>query len=241
MGLDKIDFCILYELHYNARIPLSLLAKKAHLSKQNLNYRLKKLVKEGVITGMMSVIDVHQLGHLTYRVYLRYKGVNREKEKEIIHYLNAHPTILWFASVSGNWDIELVFTARNFIHFNNLFKKIREDIGNYFSKYNVSMSIVNYHLNRDYLLDKPHLEFNSNYYGFEPKDEKLDSVDTKILVELSKNCRQSNHEIGQKVGVSYHTIKDRIKKLEEKKIISSHRIKIDLEKINRLHYKALLL
>ncbi len=240
MKLDKIDFKILYELHYNARRSITELAKRVGISKQNVNYRLKKLIQDEVITGFMSVIDIHHLGYLTYRVYIRYRGVDKEREDEIIKYLNNREDVLWLVSLSGNWDLEVVFIARNFIHFNNIFKKVKEDVGSSFSKYNLSMSIVNYHLNRDYLLDKPHKEFASNYYGFEPKQEKLDNLDIKVLTELSKNCRQSNQEMGQKFGVSYHTIKERIKKLEEKKIISSHRIKLNLDKLNRLYYKALL-
>ena len=46
MSLDKTDFKILYNLDYNARIPLSALATKTGMSKQNLHYRLKKLINE---------------------------------------------------------------------------------------------------------------------------------------------------------------------------------------------------
>lgn len=240
MSLDKIDFRILWNLDYNARAGLSELAKKVNLSKQNLNYRLKKLVKEGIILGFMSVIDIHHLGYLTHRVYFRFKNVDEKKEQEIINYFKNHKHILWFVSISGSWDIEAVFTARNFIHFNNIFKKIKEDLGNYFSKYNVSFSIFNYHFTRDYLLNKKREEFIPKYYGFEPKQEQLDNLDVNILIQLSENCRQNNQEIAKKLGVTYHTIKNRIKIMEKKKIIQSHRILINLEKINRKYYKALI-
>ena len=240
MSLDKIDFRILYHLDYNARISLTELSKKAGISKQNLNYRLKKLIKDKVLLGFMSVIDIHHLGYLTYRVYFRFKNVDEQKEKEIISYFKSHNQVLWLASTSGSWDLEAVFTARNFIHFNNIFKAIKEDLGKYFSKYNTSSSVFNYHFKRDYLLNKKREEFAPKYYGFEPKQEKLDMLDIDILIQLSENCRQNNQEIAKKLGVTYHTIKNRIKIMEKKKIIQSHRILINLEKISRKFFKALI-
>jgi len=238
--IDKINLKILYHLDYDARIPLSKLAKKVNISKQNLNYRLKKLIKDKIILTFTSVIDIHHLGYLTFRTYFRFKNVNNLNEKEIINYFKNNSNVIWFVSISGSWDLEVVFLAKNSIHFNNILKKTKEDLGQYFSKYNTSASIVNYHFKRDYLLNKKRESFTPTYYGFEPKEEKLDNLDIQILKQLSENCRQSNQEIGKKLGVTYHTIKKRIKTLEDKKIIQTHRILINMGKINRKYYKSLL-
>ena len=240
MSLDKIDYKILWNLDYNARISLSELAQNVNLSKQNLNYRLKKLSQNKVLLGFRTMIDIHRLGYLTYRIYFRFKNVDSQKEEEIINYFKTNNHILWFVSTSGSWDLEAVFTARNDIHLNNLFKKIKEDFGQYFSKYNVSSSIFNYHFKRDYLLNKKREEFTPKYYGFEPKREELDELNVDILIQLSENCRQNNQEIAKKLGVTYHTVKNRIHVLEKKKIIQSHRILINLQKVNRKFYKTLI-
>ncbi len=238
--VDKIDHKLLYYLHYNARTPLSKLAKNIGISKQNLNYRLKRLVRLEVIQNFMTVIDIHRLGFLTYRIYLRYKNVNEKKEQEIINYLKNHKNVLWLVSIIGSWDLEIVFVARNYIHFNNIFKKIKEDFGAHFSKYNISYTIVNYHFKRDYLINQRREGFSQKYYGFEPKQEYIDKLDVRILLQLSENCRQSNQEIGQKLSVTYHTIKNRIMVMEKKQIIQTHRITINLNKLNYHYYKALI-
>jgi len=240
MKLDKVNYKILSNLDFNARIPVTLLAKKVNISKQNLNYRLKKLIENKVILGFISVINVHSLSYLTYRLYLRYKSIKKEEEQKIIDYFKKHENVLWFVSTTGSYDLELIFVARNYIHFSNILKKIREDQGNFFSKYNISMSIANYHFKRDYLLNEKRSLFTKKYYGFEPSKENIDSLDIKILTELSRNCRQNSQEIGRKLNITYHTVKDRIKKLEDKNIIQYHRILIDIDKINRKYYKALI-
>lgn len=240
MKLDRIDYKILWNLDYDARIPLSGLAKEVGISKQNLNYRMKRLLEEGIISGSMVVVDIDKLGYSTYRVFARYRGISAEREKKVVDYLKKDENVLWLASVSGAWDIEIVFTARNPIHFNNIFKKMRGEIGNNFSKYTFSVSEVNYHFKRDYLLGMERDLFNPIYYGFEPESEKIGKLDVRILSELSKDCRQSNSELGEKIGVSYHTVKEHISDLERRKIIQSYRIQIDLNKLERAYYKILL-
>jgi len=47
----------------------------------------------------------------------------------------------------------------------------------------------------------------------------LDLKDRKILYELDLNCRQSNTQIGKKVGLSRKVVEYRIKKMEEEGVI----------------------
>ncbi|MFH1376809.1 MAG: Lrp/AsnC family transcriptional regulator [Candidatus Woesearchaeota archaeon] len=235
MKLDKLDYKILEELDYNARIPQSELAKKLNLSKQNISYRINKLIKNKIIQAFITGINMHKLGYLTYRIYLR---ININKSKEIIDYFKNLNNTLWVVSLSGMWDLEVVILAKNYIELNNIVKKSKEDLGIYFTKINISTSIFNYQFKRDYLLNKERKLFIPFYYGFEPKKEDLDELDIKILYELSKDCNRSNQEIGKKLKTTYHTIKQRINKMEKLKIIIHHRIFINLEKINRKFYKA---
>ena len=51
---------------------------------------------------------------------------------------------------------------------------------------------------------------------------KLDVKDRKILYQLDVNSRQSNAEIGKKVGLSKEVVNYRIKDLERKKVIESY-------------------
>ena len=63
--LDKTDLKTLLYLDLDGRISLTNLAGKIGISKQALNYRLKKLTSEKYILGHIAIIDVHKLGLLT--------------------------------------------------------------------------------------------------------------------------------------------------------------------------------
>ena len=60
----------------------------------------------------------------------------------------------------------------------------------------------------------------------------MDTIDKKILEELQKNSSQPLSELSKKVGLSNTPCWNRIKKLEEEKIIKSKSIIIDNKKIN---------
>ena len=60
----------------------------------------------------------------------------------------------------------------------------------------------------------------------------MDHMDKKILEELQKNSSQPLSELSKKVGLSNTPCWNRIKKLEEDKIIKSRSIILDNKKIN---------
>jgi len=61
--------------------------------------------------------------------------------------------------------------------------------------------------------------------------EKLDLKDRKILYQLDLNCRQSNSQIGKKVGLGRDVVAYRINKMEEEGIIKNYWANIDTFKL----------
>jgi len=61
---------------------------------------------------------------------------------------------------------------------------------------------------------------------------RIDSIDKKILEELQKNSSIPLSELSKKVGLSNTPCWNRVKKLEEEKIIKSKSIILDNKKIN---------
>src|SRR3989344_6696301 len=199
------DAKLLYLLDYDARASLAELSKKLKLSKQNINYSIKKLEKEGIIEQYIAVIDIHKLGFLTYRAYLRLGKVSDKGLQDITEYLKESPRVLWLVSIDGTWDFELVFVARNYIEFAKIIDSLKQYLKERLVKYNLSMSIVNLHYNKDYLINHSRDVTNIRYYGYEPEYNPIDETDRELLLELSQNCRRSNQELGKQLGISNHT------------------------------------
>ena len=69
--LDLKDRKILYELDVDARQSLAEIGKKVGLSKEVVNYRIKRLEKEEVIIRYSTIIDLFRIGLKKYKLYLR--------------------------------------------------------------------------------------------------------------------------------------------------------------------------
>ncbi len=238
--LDQMDYQILWHLDFEARESLTALGAKIGISKQLLKYHIQKLKNQGVLKKAFAIIDIHRLGLVTFRVYYRFAGVNKKTEEEIIQRFVENEHTLWVVSIDGSWDMEVVFVARNHIHFNQIFKDIHYKISRNIRRYNISSSPVSYQLRRDYLISDTRKEFAATYYGFEPSHLERDEIDYKILTELSVDCQQTDDEVAKKIGISNTALARRIKSLENDQIIRVYRQGISLEALNRIYVKALV-
>lgn len=55
----------------------------------------------------------------------------------------------------------------------------------------------------------------------------MDNLDIKILSRLLNNCRESDRQIGKKLGISGGAVRARIQKMQEKKVIEKFTIKVE--------------
>ncbi len=60
-----------------------------------------------------------------------------------------------------------------------------------------------------------------------PKDNKLDKLDLKILGSLLDNCRESDRQMGSKIGISGAAVKSRIERMIQNKTIENFTLKIE--------------
>jgi len=67
--------------------------------------------------------------------------------------------------------------------------------------------------------------------------EKLDLKDRKILHQLDLNCRQSNTQIGKKIGLKKDVVGYRIKRMEEGGVIKGYWTNIDSYKFGYEVYR----
>jgi Lrp/AsnC family leucine-responsive transcriptional regulator len=59
----------------------------------------------------------------------------------------------------------------------------------------------------------------------------IDEIDWKILTELQNNARTSFAELGRRVGLTTPAVIERVRKLEDAKIIIGYRAEIDTNKV----------
>lgn len=236
--LDLKDKKILFELDFNARIPYSQLAKKVGLSKQGTEYKLNNLSKKGVIKGFYPVVNVPKLGYRYCRLLVTLQNMTEGKYNEIIDYLMGHNKVFWLFKMHGIYDFLIVIWVKELNEFREFKEELESKFGSYIKKAieNITTDVIHYQ-HRWILGNKEtkeiHLKETSELV-------EIDKLDKEIIDVLSENARLSLVEISKRVNESAKVVGNRIKKLEEKKLIEGYRPIINHNKIGYTYYKVFI-
>ena len=236
LNLDKIDKRILFELDKNSRIPETKLAQLVGRSKESVRYRIKKMQKSGVIQGFTIWIDPTKLGYQSAKIYLTL--ANRpEQRRAFIEYVKKDKRLFWLGIAEGAWNAGLTFFVRSNQEFfdlkNELFSKFKDLI---LESRTAVLVNVNVH-DKTFLYPaetswKAMFNILVNY--------PLEELEKKILKELFQNSRINVVEMTRKHHSTVDIVRNRIKKLEERKIIFRYTIRIDFTKLGDEFYKTFI-
>jgi DNA-binding Lrp family transcriptional regulator len=191
--------------------------------------------KIGIIKGFHASINVGKLGYIGMRLLLKLYQVSPEKEQEIIQYLLDEQDLGWIVSVEGYWDINTYFYFKDINQMHIFYQNFIDKYSNYIEDKNFSIYYQVKAYSRDYL-DKQ-LERQS-FIIYENSDPiEIDEKDTIILSLLGEDARTTILKMSQETGLTSKTVIERIKKLENEKIITGYRITLGLDKLNYTYYK----
>lgn len=238
MQLDQKDRQIIYFLDFDARMPLSTLAKKLSISKQVAKYRIDNLIKNLVIEGFYTDINPSKTGFDIYLVYLAFHHLSLEKEREFIRHLANQQGVGLNVSTTGAWNHTVGIWSKNIVHFKNQYKQIMKQYEEFISSKTIMIQTDFYYYKPKQLFEEK-INKKIVMHGSEEKAD-LDDIDKKILRELSKDARVSLVDLAAKVKLTATAIKDRIKRLEEAKVILGYRVMINYPLLDFLHYRVFL-
>ena len=146
-----------------------------------------------------------------------------ETKDEIIKFLADSKYTRFVALTEGKYDMIVWFYLADQEIFINFYDKFLRNYRKYLAKQFLTGDLGVEFFSYDFLLsDKPrktlHIKSKKSDTKYIPL-EKFDNQDILILKELAKNPRIQIIEIAKKIGNSAITIKSRIQKLIDKKII----------------------
>ena len=107
VNLDEIDLKILETTQDNARVSSIEIANKIKSNERVIRYRLKNLIKNKVILGFRSLLDLRKLGISYYKVHFKLNNYDDETMKKINSYIHLHPHVIYKTETIGGWDLEL--------------------------------------------------------------------------------------------------------------------------------------
>ncbi len=224
--LDIKDKRILFELDVNARRSDGDIGKKVGLSKEVVNYRMKKLAEMGIIEGYYTMIDFSKLGFINIRVYIKLQEISLEEEKELLSYLVKNKNTFEVIKADGNWDLVFTILVRNLAEFFQIWEQFELKYKRYINDKNVCLFYQYTHYPRNYFIDKPNLEYPGLVTGGSP-EIKTDKTDWQILEHLVVNAKISLVDLAKNIKLTPEAVKYRIKQLEKNQIILGYKAKIN--------------
>lgn len=105
MDLDRFDWAILQTLAGNGRITVTELAKRVGLSKSPTQARLKRLERDGAITGYRALVDPIRLGrdHVCF-VEVRMADTREAALAEFKAHVTSIPEVEQAHMIAGGFD-----------------------------------------------------------------------------------------------------------------------------------------
>ena len=210
LKIDKKNQIIIEHLANNAREPISNIARKIKLTKSSTMNRLNNLIKIGIITGFVPIIDFNCLGYLIKVIFLKIELSN----KTILE-LEKLDFYLGISKTSSFYNVIITILSKDLKDFKDQLSRIYTITG--YSDIKV-FSVIEY--------DTPAYNlFNikiENKYIKPMQKIKLDKTDIHILKHLEKNVRTPSAKIADSLKLDSKTIINRIKKMENTQIIKTY-------------------
>ena len=233
VDLDVKDRKILYQLDLNCRQSNAQIGKKVGLSKQVVDYRIKKMEEDGVITGYWTAINTYKLGYYVFRIYINLIDVSAKIKTEIIQYFVDNKDAWAVLTCKGPIDLDIVLWVKDVYAFNQYWINTLQRFGNYFSHSTISILTHVMSCKKTYLLDSGATSSEREFYqtSCEGNPIPIDELDYRILDELALKARTPLLDLAKKINCSPQTINYRMKHMMEKDIIQAFRININHAKL----------
>ena len=143
--IDRIDYQLLNELAVNARAPLIEFAEKLGCSSQTVNYRIKNLMKKGVLQALRLDIDISKLGLEKFVLNLNLK--DPRQRNSLINHLKYLPYLEYIDIALGWSDLQLEVIIDNVDSLTRMMDQIDSKFPNSIKKQNI-MIATQYHKER---------------------------------------------------------------------------------------------
>jgi DNA-binding Lrp family transcriptional regulator len=243
--IDNKDKEILRLLNENARLTSKYIGAATNISREVTDYRIKRLIKNKLISGFITVVNDAKLGFETYLLLLQLQNYTPEDENRILNFLKDHPYSKWVLKSSGDWDIQTTFVVKNKYHLASIINEVDAFCGKNLRKYDLSI-VVNLLVpeNLSFMLEKPDKKFTLKdlppVEKFDSEIVTIDSKDKHLLKALAIDARAPIVKISQEINLSADATNIRMKKLKKMGIIKKFQTVVDLSTLNYLLYSVFI-
>jgi DNA-binding Lrp family transcriptional regulator len=206
-------------LDKNCKATLKEIASELNISKQAVHAKLREMEKDE-ISSYLTIINYYDLGYNNIHLYLKIHGFEESKFKNKLKTLSQIKSIKWLADFLGEFDLGMSIFFKSVNDLEQTFKEIYKILGKNIKgkeMYIISKQLIPHlsaeHTGRSFFELRKHKE-----------DEiKITPIDKEILEAIVSNSRFSYLDLSESLGISRQSLKEKIKRLEQNKVILGYK------------------
>ncbi len=232
--LDLLDKKILCKLDLDCRTPASKIAKNLNISKETVNFRIRRLIRNNYIKSFYPIIDTGLINKFFFKIFIKFKELHPERKNEILTYISKINNMAQVLVLEGRYDIQLFYLASQHKELFQLMEKINSFCGKDI-KEKESMIVESLH------------RFNLKLYNDQKEDVqiiskdndksyKLDQISLNVLKQITEDAKRPILEIAKNLEISPQLAQYHLRKLIKDRVILSKNIAINYELLNKQHY-----
>ena len=121
---DKTDKRMISYLYHHHREPLTKIAKACKISRDQVEYRLKKYEQKGLIKKYATIFNYESLGYNEFIVVWIKLNSSKEQKKQIRGELKENKNVITYIDVVGKYDLAIDLIYKNKDEFQRDFLNI---------------------------------------------------------------------------------------------------------------------
>ncbi len=225
MEFKEIDRKILTYINHNRNPSISKIAKSLKISRDQVDYRIKKYISEGFIKKFITFFNYSAFGYNYFApMFLKFEKLSQAEI--FFKKLEKHKNIISYGRCLAKYDIYLNTIFKNENEFSEFLSEILSDSGIILSDYVIMKPYVSefYPLKFINLHEAEEMEFLPT---LENPIKKFDEKDIKIMKMLDNNGWEKITNIAHGIKSSPELVIYKIKRLEKEKVILGSRVHFD--------------
>jgi DNA-binding Lrp family transcriptional regulator len=230
-GLSAVEKKVIIGGRFTARESISTLAKRIGVKNHVAQRALRGLLEREVLKPYL-VVDVSKLGFTDYAVFFSVSPGSAKLHRKLVQYLKQSVQVPWFAEFSGEYHYAFSLICRHIGEVDDFLLALGRAVGVEMTSRTVSV--------RTSWMTFPHRsllpDFACSVIGYEIQSRgdviKYDDLDIRLLRLLSDPTAPSDAACSRALGEAPATVRYRRGLLEQKGVIVSYALALDVAAIN---------
>jgi DNA-binding Lrp family transcriptional regulator len=224
MKMNKSEAKVLTILEQNCRISANQIAKQVRLSPEGVLKIISRLKDKKIISKFNAKINYSRIGYALYPLHIKLSKLDNEVTKFLKEKINKHKSCAWYMFCEGEYDLLLSFKIMNETEKGDMDNFISE-ISEYILEKEISIVLNAFEISKSFTEKHKNELFPT--FDYKLNNEKLNDDDLELVDILRSGSRETILEIARKLKTTPRVAMLKLKKLEQKGIISGYKTKVN--------------